>query len=840
MQNKENSLWPILKSYKGDDLRKISMPVGGIGTGNIGLSGNGGLVNWEIMNRPSFKKSPDVNSFLIRVEQNNQHVFSKVLEGPLDTSQYDGPFGAEVRNHGMPRFRGAKFMGAYPFGQVELEDINCPIKVTIQSFNPLIPSDSDASSFPVMVLRFVVKNSSNEDATVSIASNISNFIRPLNNQDLSFVNHNKYIENSDFSAIQYSSEMQNLSDENYGNFSIALLKPKNCTYRTSWADLSWRDSLLDMWDDFIEDGNFDQRESVSVEPVGSLCDKRIIKSGESEEFTFLISWYFPNRRGWSIEGEDGSSPPGTNIGKYTDLIIGNYYTTKFSDSIDVFKKFIPRIEELENRSLRFVKEILNTNFPESLLDSALSNLSTLKTQTIFQSSDGKYFGWEGIGYNAGSCFGNCSHVWNYEQTTAFLFSNMAKDFRETEFLYATNEDGFMSFRVTFPLEGLQDWPIAAADGQMGCIVKLYREWSLSGNTEWLRSLWPAARKALEFAWIPGGWDADQDGVMEGVQHNTMDVEYYGPNPQMGFWYLAALRAAEEIARELSEDEFATKCRRLFENGSRWIDKNLFNGSYYEHKIYPLKEGQTVARGLRHPIVGARNTSDPELQLGSGCLVDQLIGQFLADLTDLGSLANAENIRTTARSILEFNEKKDLFDHFNHMRSYALGDEKGLLMATYPLGNRPKRPFPYFTEMMTAYEYTAAGNLIYSGEFDKGVSVISNVRERFSGKTRNPFDEAECGRHYSRAMIAWGLFLAWTGQKYNAKKKTLSFRKELENSSLPWFTGAAWGTVTLENQQLVVHTLEGAAEIETVNFKGLTYTKITKNLGKDSQTYYLKI
>ena len=840
MQNKEASSWPILKSYTGDDLRKISMPVGGIGTGNIGLAGNGGLVNWEIMNRPSFKKSPDVNAFVIRVEQENHSLFTKILEGPLDTSQYEGPFGAEVKNHGMPRFRTATFMGAYPFGQVKLEDKKCPVEVTIQSFNPLIPSDSNASSFPLMVLRYVVKNSSSENAIVSIAGNISNFIRPLNNQDFSNINHNEYIENDDFSAIQYTSEMQNSDDENYGNFSVALLKPSHPTYRTSWADLTWRDSLLDMWDDFIVDGDLDLRSSVAAEPAGSLCDKRIIKPGAIEEFTFLISWFFPNRRGWSIEGEDGTSPPGTNIGKYSDLIIGNYYTTQFSDSVDVLKKFIPRLEDLENRSKKFVEEILNTKFPEPLLDSALSNLSTLKTQTIFQSKDGKYFGWEGIGYNAGSCFGNCSHVWNYEQTTAFLFSNIAKDFRETEFLYATNNDGFMSFRVTFPLDGLQDWPIAAADGQMGCIVKLYREWSLSGDTEWLRKLWPAARKALEFAWIPGGWDADQDGVMEGVQHNTMDVEYYGPNPQMGFWYLAALRAAEEMAVELSENEFAAKCKRLFENGSAWIDKNLFNGFYYEHKIYPLQQGQTIARGLRHGTTGAQDTSDPELQLGSGCLVDQLIGQFLADITDLGSLADVDNIKKTAQSILEFNERKDLFDHFNHMRSYALGDEKGLLMATYPLGNRPKRPFPYFTEMMTAYEYTAAGNLIYSGEFDKGICVIANVRERFAGKTRNPFDEAECGRHYSRAMIAWGLFLAWTGQKFNAKKKILSFRKELENSTLPWYTGAAWGTVSLDNQKLVVRVIEGEVDIETVNFKGNKYIKSSDSSNTPSNVYELCI
>ena len=823
--------WPTLKTYTGDELRKIAMPVGGIGTGNIGLAGNGALVNWEVMNRPALNKSPAVSAFLIRIEQEDLPLFTKVLEGPLDLSDYEGPFGAEVKNHGMPRFRKATFKSAYPFGQVELEDKKSPLKVTLQAFNPLIPSDAQASSYPIMTFRCVVENTSKKSAIVSVASNVSNFIRPRNSET-SFINHNEYIKKQDYCAIYSSSEMTDPRDENNGDFSIAMLNPQKPTFRTSWADLTWRDSLLDLWDDFTDDGDLDERKSANFEPTGSLCDRRTILPGETEEFTFIISWYFPNRRAWSIEGEDGTSPPGTNIGKYSDLIIGNFYTTLFKNSIDVLDKYVPKRITLETRSFKFTNAILGTDFPEPLLDSALSNLSTLKTQTIFQSSDGKYFGWEGIGVNSGSCFGNCTHVWNYEQTTAFLFSNIAKDFRETEFKYATNRDGFMSFRVTFPLDGLQAWPIAAADGQMGCIVKLYREWMLSGDTEWLRSLWPAARRALEFAWVPGGWDGDQDGVMEGVQHNTMDVEYYGPNPQMGFWYLAALRAAEEISLELGDADFAKKCKSLFENGSKWIDKNLFNGLYYEHKINPVVDGQLIAEGLRHGIMGAQDTSNPELQLGSGCLVDQLIGQFLADITDLGSLANPANIKTAAASILKFNEREDLFDHFNHMRSYALGEEKGLLMATYPMGNRPERPFPYFTEMMTAYEYTAAGNLIYSREFTAGIKVISNVRDRFAGKTRNPFDEAECGRHYSRAMIAWGLFLAWSGQKYNAKKGTLSFRKDLVNNSLPWFTGASWGTATLVEDEVLVEVAEGSVHLESVEFQGDTYLKdkIENNTG----------
>ena len=89
---------------------------------------------------------------------------------------------------------------------------------------------------------------------------------------------------------------------------------------------------------------------------------------------------------------------------------------------------------------------------------------------------------------------------------------------------------------------------------------MYRDWQLSGDDELLKAHWPRVKRALEFAWIPGGWDADQDGVMEGAQHNTMDVEYFGPSPQMQFWYLGALRATEEMARSLGEDAFADQCR----------------------------------------------------------------------------------------------------------------------------------------------------------------------------------------------------------------------------------------------------------------------------------------
>jgi hypothetical protein len=94
--------------------------------------------------------------------------------------------------------------------------------------------------------------------------------------------------------------------------------------------------------------------------------------------------------------------------------------------------------------------------------------------------------------------------------------------REVEFKFSTAENGHMSFRTNLPLSRARKWGVAAADGQMGSLMRLYRDWQLAGDDDMLRALWPAAKRALEFCWIPGGWDADRDGVMEGCQHNTMN------------------------------------------------------------------------------------------------------------------------------------------------------------------------------------------------------------------------------------------------------------------------------------------------------------------------------
>lgn len=424
-------------------------------------------------------------------------------------------------------------------------------------------------------------------------------------------------------------------------------------------------------------------------------------------------------------------------------------------------------------------------------------------------------GWEGCMDVNGSCAGSCTHVWNYEQATAFLFGSLAKTMRDVEFNFATRKDGGMAFRAALPLI-IDQTGGTAADGQMGTIMKMYRDWQFSGDTEFLKKSWPNVKNALSFAWLENSWDANADGVMEGSQHNTMDVNYSGPNPQMQFWYLGALKAAEKMAIALNDNDFAKKCAEIYLSGRKWTDENLFNGEYYEHMVLD-PETKDVITDYSSPNM-------PRYQLAKGCLVDQLVGQYMAHICGLGYLAPEEHIKTTLQSIMKYNFRESMAGHFNNMRSYALGNESALLMASWPKG-RPKVPFPYFSEVMTGFEYTAAIGMIYEGMEPEGLKVIRNIRARYDGAKRSPFNEAECGHHYARAMASWASVIALSGFQYSAIDKSMTFTSK--PGTYFWSNGLAWGTCKVSENKAELNVLSGEIAISRFTLKG-TGTKQFEN------------
>jgi uncharacterized protein (DUF608 family) len=794
--------WPTLKHYDENHISKIALPIGGIGTGTVSINGRGSLVDWEIMNIPgkgfsTVTTGNDAPFFAIHIN-NGDTSFTKGLIGPLLDYEYEHMEGRPVDHHGIPRFQKATFDAAYPFGIVNLSDENLPVEVKIKAFNPLIPGDADASGIPIAVLQYEVENKTSKPMQVSVCGSIRNFIGKDGSKyrvdwkgdkiyEGAVKNKNEYRENGKIRGINFLPGEVDKSDPAWGTMALTTDATGTVSYRTSSVSNAWANSVLDFWDDFSDDGILvEKTETFDDDPMASLSVTQNVAANGKTVFSFYLTWHFPNRKAWSNE------------------VVGNYYTTQYKDAWDVIEETYPELNELEDKTLQFVNSFLSSDLPEVVKESALFNLSTLRSQTVFRIKSGHMMGWEGCMDNFGSCAGSCTHVWNYEQATAFLFGDLAKTMRDVEFNYATRDNGSMSFRAGLPLINAQSGGVAA-DGQMGTIMKMYRDWQLLGDTEFLKKSWPNVKKALAFAWEENSWDANSDGVMEGSQHNTMDVNYSGPNPQMQFWYLGALKAAAKMAKAMGEDDFAKKCENIFASGSKWTDENLFNGEYYEHMV--------LDHETKKEITDYSAPNMPKYQLAKGCLVDQLVGQYMAHICGLGYLASEKNIKTTLKSILKYNSMETMENHFNNMRSYALADEKALLMASWPNG-RPKVPFPYFSEVMTGFEYAAAVGMMYEGMQQEGIEVVKNIRDRYDGKKRSPFDEAECGHHYARAMASWAANLALTGFNFSALDKSIAFTDKPGNYF--WSNGTAWGTAKVTDDGVDIRVDSGRIEIQQVS------------------------
>jgi hypothetical protein len=213
-------------------------------------------------------------------------------------------------------------------------------------------------------------------------------------------------------------------------------------------------------------------------------------------------------------------------------------------------------------------------------------------------------------------------------------------------------------------------------------------------------------------------------------------------------------------------------------------------------------------------------------------VDQLVGQYLAHVCGLGYLLDRNHVSRTLAAIMEHNFREELYGHFNNMRSYALNDEAALLMASYPRGGRPESPFPYFNEVMTGFEYCAGTHMLYENMTEEGLTIIRAIRARYDGRRRSPFNEAECGHHYARAMAAWTGLLAWTGFQYDATEASMSFGRA---GSWFWSTGDAWGTIDIAADQATLRVLHGRLRLSSLALAGFGRAKLAQPLELDTDS-----
>ena len=791
--------------FTGRRLTAIAFPLGGVCAGCVSLGGRGQLRDWEIFNRPDKGNAPSYAFPAIWAQAGNRKPVARVLESRIQPP-FEGSSGLGANNApGLTRLASATFTGEFPLARVDFSDSTLPVKVSLEAFSPFIPHEPDESGLPVAILRYRVTNPGTASAKVSIAWSVEN---PTGRTQAKDTRVNEYKTSERLAGILMTSPELSGNDALKGSFLVSVLDSAGArvTYLRGWERSRWWNSPMFFWDDFSADGDLGP-ESRDPGPVGALSLGRTIAPGAHADYTFLLAWHFPNRTprrcGWS-------AAPGDE-----DTLIGNHYTTRFPGAWAAAEYAAEHLPALEKKTRRFAAAMRESTIPAAIKDAASANLSTLVTPVCFRTADGEFHGFEGANDHAGCCFGSCAHVWNYETATAHIFPSFARSLRGSAFGYQLDNAGGIRFRERLPHHG-DSFGWAAADGQMGQIMHAYLDWLLSGDTLWLREMWPRIKKAIEFAWVPGGWDAGKEGVLTGVQHNTYDVEFYGPNPQCGIFYLGALRAGEEMARAAGDTASAAEYRAVFERGSKWIDANLFNGEFYIQKIRGVAKDKIAPNLLSDS--GSANTETPEYQVGGGCLLDQLIGQYLAEVAGLGPLVSTANIRKTLESIWRYNYKRTLVGHDCVERTYVLNDEPALMVCDYGKAERPHVPFPYYAESWTGLEYLAAAHLLFAGMTREGVEAVRNVRARYDGERRNPWNEPECGHHYARAMSSWSTLLAASGFRYHGGEQSVAIRAA-PGFRCFWSTATAWGTFRVTAGGAILRVDHGTLAVRSATING---------------------
>lgn len=831
-------------AYLGERSRYVRFPLGGIGSGGFSISGSGRLVDWSIRNRPALQGWNGYSHFAVKAEQGGKLLDARVLNGPYDENpsgspglrpMFDGFGHGAMRQSlaGVPHFADVAFYGRFPTADLVFNDARFPGSVRMTAFSPFIPHADRDSSLPVAMFAIELHNPTEAAIDYTIAGTLGNY---GNNSG----RHVFAVKDGVSTLAMSNGDAEPEPLAHQGGVAIATdaadVQHQDYHYRGQWFD-----DLTLFWKDFARPGplperHYDGPRSRHMQQFpehGTLAAKVTVAPGERKRLRFVISWNFPNG---DIYWAHRDKPDGRIPDKATPLW-RNYYATQWADASASAAEAFARWDDLATRTLAFRDAIFGSSLPASVTDAATATLALLRTATVIRLEGGELWAWEGQHRLDGSCEGTCTHVWNYQQALSHLFPMIERTLRDTEWRYNQQPNGGLTFRQKLPLGSGLDIIGPCADGHFGAIIKTCRDWRLSGDTEWLKPIWPAMKRAMDYAWSkdnPDQWDPDQTGILSGRQHQTLDMELFEPNSWLGSMYVAALLAMAEMAEALGEDDLARKCRRLGEAGAAHINDTLFNGRYFFQQI-DLNDKAILERfntgrnaGVLADSFMSAYWSDEhaeiKYQFGEGCIADQILGQWHAEIAGLGTFLAPDRIASALKAVHAENFRPSMADHFNPCRNYAYEDEGGLLIATYPEGTRqPLVAAPYAEEVWTGVEYASASHMIMHGLVAEGVEVVDAVRRRHDGARRNPFNDIECGSYYARSMSAWQLVNAFSGLSADFVTGRLAFSPKLAGDyRLFWSAGQGFGTLEHKAGRLVLRVTGGRLDVEEISVGAVTH------------------
>ncbi|MCK6487931.1 MAG: non-lysosomal glucosylceramidase [Planctomycetes bacterium] len=800
-------------TYRGPAGERICWPLGGVGAPLLALSGSGAIDHIANRHRPEIKGFG--HAFAALAFPGSPQL-ARVIEGQVPAwrvytvGRPGSGVGWPGYHQGLPRLRRAEFVHRFPFAEVAMDEPGWPVRVQLRAWSPFVPGDADASGLPLAVLDYRLVNPGRRrlDAVFSFHC----FRDLLRARDADDAGESIRRSPRGF-VIDYP------ADPALGGPGAALA----VEVEGAMADCAWFrgghgfDSVEMLWR-VLQAGAGGERPPHADGRPGrgaSLWLPLVLPPRGCVQVRVRILWHEP------VSGLR-CGPGGESVGTYRPRYASLHPT------IDHLSQAVEEgLPALEMRTQSFSDTLHGGDIPAVVLAAVTANLPILRSPTVLRQHDGRLWTWEGSAQTEGSCHGSCTHVLNYAQAVAHLFPALERGLREDEFGGNQDERGHQAFRTPLPIRPADHGFHAAADGQLGGLVKLWRDWQMSGDDAWLRRLWPRVRASLDYCIAT--WDPDGVGALVEPHHNTYDIELWGPDGMCGSVYAAALKAGVAMADHLGED--AARWRDLMALAVEQCDRHLHQRGRYVQRVVrataragdPLAQGPGLNQDRYSPeALVLVDAEGPRYQYGEGCLSDGVLGAWLADAVGLGSPLDRRRVRSHLAQVHRCNLRHDLRDHVNpHRAGYAVGHEGGLLLCTWPEGNRPAVPFFYADEVWTGVEHQVAAHCVMHGLVREGLDILRTCRRRYDGRRRNPFDEYECGHWYMRALASWSLLHAFSGVRYSAVEKTLWIAPALRCRPFraPVIVGADHGLVTLGRGWLEVDMRAGALALERVVVDG---------------------
>ncbi len=823
------------RTFSGENATQVAMPIGGIGAGSICLNGYGGLQDYAIRARPETSalpadftsNSPEAAFAVLHIKGGSG--VTKLVEGPFPVFKIfdQGLQGQGLRRggfEGFPRFAKCTFKGEYPFGEVQFSDPSVPLEVKLTGWNPFIPLDDKNSGIPCVILEYTLRNTSRQPVEYEFSYHLSHLAsgcKPDQSGSANALIPGKGV-------FLHNDEDPNA--EAYGSASLTVLGDQPRIKGMWLRSPDWTyGSLTALWHE-VSTGTFTANDgSNGIDTVGrngaSILLEGGLAPGEFRTYPILITWHFPN-----CYVQAGGKPSAANVrGDIGCRDVAGagvplwrpYYASVWKDAREVALYLEKEFTSLRARTTKFKEALFSSTLPPYVLDAVSGNLAILKSATVLREENGNIWGWEGCFPDKGCCEGSCTHVWNYAQAFPHLYPQLERTLRTLELVRSMDERGHVNFRGALPDGPVDHSGPAAADGQLGGIMKVFRDWHICGDTSWLRKMYPMAKRSLDYC--IGAWDPDHRGGLFEPHHNTYDIEFWGPDGMCTSIYLGALSAMAQMAKAVGVPSDAGYYEDLAQRCSRFMDGQLFNGTYYQQKVeYLGLQDTSFANSVAHvdgkssELQQLQKREGPKYQYGGGCLSDGVVGAWMARTYGIETSLTRKNVRSTLQAIFENNFKTDLSEHACAQRpGYAMGREPGLLLCSWPRGDKPTLPFIYSDEVWTGIEYQVASHLIEEGFVNEGLTIVKAARSRYDGRARNPWNEYECGNWYARAMASYSLLGALSGFRYSAVERTLWFGPQLNIQPFKSFfsTAFGFGIIGLDGGAVNIQMIEGQLPIE---------------------------